>query len=129
VGRAFNLHGRVVAGIGRGVELGFPTANLDISREQALPADGVYASRAYIDDKIYQSVTNIGKVPTFGGGERVVEVHILGYNSNLYERELKIDIIERLRGERKFDTIEALKQQIAEDIKRGRAILDAEGGS
>ena len=127
VGRSFRLRGQVITGAGRGIELGFPTANLDINPEQALPAEGVYATWVYIDDKAYQSVTNIGKRPTFGGNERMVEVYVLDYHSDLYEHELKIDIVERLRGEKKFDTPEELKKQIAEDVKQGRAILNSRG--
>ena len=126
-GRPFSLHGRVITGSGRGIGLGFPTANLDVDSEQALPAEGVYATWAYVDDKAYQSMTNIGNRPTFGGSERTVEVYVLNYHSDLYGRELKIDIIERLRGEKKFDTTEELKKQIAEDVKQGRAILDSRG--
>ena len=127
VGRSFRLRGQVITGAGQGIELGFPTANLDINPEQALPAEGVYATWVYIDDKAYQSVTNIGKRPTFGGNERMVEVYVLDYHSDLYEHELKIDIVERLRGEKKFDTPEELKKQIAEDVKQGRAILNSRG--
>jgi len=127
VGRCFRLRGQVITGAGRGIELGFPTANLDINPEQALPAEGVYATWVYIDDKAYQSVTNIGKRPTFGGNERMVEVYVLDYHSDLYEHELKIDIVERLRGEKKFDTPQELKKQIAEDVKQGRAILNSRG--
>jgi riboflavin kinase/FMN adenylyltransferase len=127
VGRPFSLNGRVTSGAGRGVELGFPTANLDIDPGQALPAEGVYATWTYIDGQAYQSMTNIGKQPTFGGSQRVVEVYILDYHSNLYGRELRIDIMERLRGEKQFDTPEELKKQITEDVKRGRAILSSQG--
>lgn len=127
IGRPFSLHGHVITGAGRGIELGFPTANLKIDPEQALPADGVYATWAYIDDKAYQSMTNIGKRPTFGGSKRIVEVYLLDYHSDLYGHELKIDIIERLRGEKQFDTAEELKKQITEDIKQGRAILNSRG--
>jgi len=126
IGRFFSLRGRIITGDGRGAKLGFPTANLDIKLEQALPADGVYATRVHIDNKVHQSVTNVGKRPTFGGGERIVEVYILDYNSNLYGRELKIDIIERLRGEKRFNTADELKKQMAEDIKQGRAVLDSQ---
>ncbi len=122
-GRYFRLHGRVITGSSRGIELGFPTANLDIDPQQALPADGVYATLAYIDNQVHQSVTNIGKRPTFGEGKRTVEVYILDYHGDLYRQELKIDIIERLRGEKKFSTAEELKRQIAKDVKRARAIL------
>ena len=125
IGRIFSLSGRVISGAGRGLELGFPTANLDVDREQALPADGVYATWAYINDKAYRSVINIGRRPTFGGGERTVEACVLDYHSELYGRELKIDIVERLRDERRFNTAEELKRQIAEDIKQGRAILNS----
>jgi len=127
VGRPFSLNGHVTSGAGRGIELGFPTVNLDIDQGQALPAEGVYATWAYIDDQAYQSMTNIGKHPTFGGSERIVEVYVLDYHSNLYERKLKIDIIERLRDEKKFDTAEELKKQIREDIKQGRTILNSRG--
>jgi len=127
IGRPFSLHGRVITGAGRGTKLGFPTANLDIDPKQALPTDGVYATQAYIDGQAYQSMTNIGKQPTFGGNKRIVEVYVLDYPSSLYGRELKIDIIARLRGEEQFDTAEELKKQITEDIKQGRAILNSRG--
>jgi riboflavin kinase/FMN adenylyltransferase len=122
-GRPFRLHGCVAPGAKRGIKLGFPTANLDIDPEQALPADGVYVSQARIDDQSYLSVTNIGKRPTFSSNERLVEVYLLDYNSDLYGRELKIDILERLRGEKKFNTAEELKKQIAQDVERGRKWL------
>jgi riboflavin kinase/FMN adenylyltransferase len=126
-GYFFSLHGRVVTGSGRGVELGFPTANLAVNSGQAIPADGVYATRAYINDKAYPSMTNIGQCPTFGDSERTVEVYVLDYHGDLYEHEMKIDIIERLRDEKKFNNAEELKRQIAEDVKQGRAILQSQG--
>ena len=128
-GRSFNLHGRVVSGAGRGVALGFPTANLNITPEQALPADGVYACWAYIDGQAYQSMTNIGRNPTFGDRKRAVEVYVADYHGDLYGRELKLDIMERLRDEKKFDTVAELKEQMAEDVKHGKAILNSEGGN
>jgi len=127
ISRPFNLHGRVIPGASRGAKLGFPTANLDIDPEQALPAEGIYATWAYINDRAYESMTNIGKRPTFGGHQSIVEVYILDYRGNLYGQELKIDIIEWLRGEKQFDTTEALRRQITEDIKQGRAILNSKG--
>ena len=127
IGRFFSLRGRIITGDGRGAKLGFPTANLDIKLEQALPADGVYATRVHIDNKVHQSVTNVGKRPTFGGGERIVEVYILDYNSDLYGHELEIDIIERLRGEKRFSTVAELQKQMVEDIKQSRAVLDSQG--
>jgi len=129
VGRPFSLHGKVVRGASRGAQLDFPTANLEIDPEQALPAEGVYATWAHVGNRVYESMTNIGRRPTFGGRRSAVEVYILGYQGDLYGRELKIDIIERLRGEKQFDTVEALKNQITEDIERGRVILSTRGRS
>jgi riboflavin kinase/FMN adenylyltransferase len=129
IGRPFRLQGQVITGTGRGLELGFPTANLKIDPKQALPAEGVYATRTYLDDKAYPSVTNIGRNPTFGDNELTVEAYLLDYQTNLYGRELKIDIIERLRDEKRFDSVEELKNQIAADIEQGRAILSPTAGS
>lgn len=126
-GRSFSLHGRVVTGAGRGVSLGFPTANLDINASHALPPDGVYASWTYINGKTYQALTNIGTCPTFNECDRTVETYVIDYNGNLYGRDLKIDFVERLRGEKRFASVNELKQQIAEDVVKGKAILAAEG--
>jgi len=128
-GRLFSLKGRVVTGSRRGIELGFPTANLSVNSGQALPKSGVYVTRAHIDDKIYPSVTNIGFCPTFGGTECTIEVHILDYQGDLYQHEMRIDIVERLRDEKKFDSPAELKKQIAEDIKQSKAILDSRGSN
>jgi len=125
IGRPFSLDGQVIPGAGRGIELGFPTANLEVAPQQALPPDGVYATWAYIDDSAYQSMTNIGRRPTFDVGERTVEVYLLDYHGDLYGQELRIDIIERLRNEERFDTADELKKQVAEDVKQGRAILNS----
>ncbi|MDP2729643.1 MAG: bifunctional riboflavin kinase/FAD synthetase [Dehalococcoidales bacterium] len=125
-GRAYSLQGQVTTGVGRGAKLGFPTANLEVDSRQAIPAEGVYATRAYLDGKVYQSVTNIGRNPTFGEHRRTVEIYLLNYQGNLYGRQLRIDIVERLRDEKRFDTVEELKKQIAEDVKQGKAILDSQ---
>ena len=128
LGRYFSLEGKVTSGEGRGTGLGFPTANIDTDPKMALPGEGVYATRAYIDNQAYQSMTNIGKRPTFGGNNRTVEVFLLNYDNNLYGQELKIDIVERLRDEKRFDNVDELKKQIAEDVERGKAILNSQGG-
>ncbi len=126
-GRDFSLHGRVITGAGRGTGMGIPTANLDIDPEHAIPLDGVYATRAYIEGRSYHSMTNIGRKPTFGDSVRGVEVYIIDYSGDLYGRELSIDIVERLRGEERFSSVAELKKQIAEDVKKGKTILDAGG--
>ena len=127
-GRPFRLHGRVTRGSGRGEEMGFPTANLSMEPQQAIPADGVYATRAYINDKNYKSMTNIGTCPTFEGTERTVEVYILDYDNDLYGQDLKIDIIKRLRDEKQFTTVQQLVKQMAEDVRQGSVILDSSDG-
>jgi len=127
IGRPFSLQGQVTSGAGRGVGLGFPTANLEFDTKRAIPGDGVYATLAYIDGKSYSAMTNIGLDPTFNGKERTIETYILDYQDNLYGRLLKIEIIGRIRSEKKFESAGALKQQIAEDIKQGRAILNSRG--
>ena len=129
LGRPFSLQGRVVAGDKRGMDLGFPTANLDVEPGQALPAGGIYACQAHIDGQTYSAMTNIGNRPTFGGGQQIIEVYLIDYNGDLYGHELAIDIIGRLRDEKKFDTPEQLKEQIAEDIIQGKDMLKTRGGS
>lgn len=126
LGRPFSLHGTVVRGKGRGSGLGFPTVNLDIRSNQALPSDGVYATRANIDEKVFDSVTNIGTNPTFGKNKRTVEAFLLDFHDNLYEREVRVDFIHRLRGEIKFKDAEELKKQIADDVQLAKIILSAE---
>lgn len=127
IGRPFSLHGRVVPGANRGAKLGFPTANLDIDAEQAIPIEGVYATRAYINDEVHNSMTYVGASPTFGNNRSIIEVCILDYSGDLYGNELKIDIIERLRGGKQFDSVEKLRQQITADIEKGRVLLDSMG--
>ncbi len=124
-GRPFSLHGTVVPGAGRGASLGFPTANLEISPTHALPADGVYASWAYVEGQKYRALTNIGTCPTFVSCPRTVEVYIIDYCGNLYGKELRVDFLKRMREERKFDTIEALKKQQIEDLKTKKDKLPA----
>lgn len=123
LGRSFNLHGMVIHGKGRGTGLGFPTVNLDIFPDQAIPGDGVYATQAIVEDKTFHSVTNVGKNPTFGNPNRTIEAFLLDYNDNLYDRQVRIDFIHKLRDEIKFNDIEELKKRIAEDIQQARSIL------
>lgn len=121
-GRRFSLSGQVVSGEQRGRTLGFPTANLETSPEQALPADGVYATIAYVDHQPVPAITNIGIRPTFGGKTRLVETHLLNYNGNLLGQRLKIEFLDRIREERQFDTVEDLKMQIIKDINQAKLI-------
>lgn len=126
MGRPFSLYHKVVKGTGRGKSLGFPTANLDIEPAQALPEDGVYATFTDLEGKKYESLTNIGQNPTFNAGRRTVESFLLDYRGDLYGKIIKVYFIQRIRGERKFETPEMLGDQIKEDIKKGRKILSAQ---
>jgi riboflavin kinase/FMN adenylyltransferase len=129
LGRWFALPGRVERGAGRGRQLGIPTANLQVWPERAYPAQGVYACFAQVDGQQYPAVTNIGLRPTFEPGETrpVVESHLLDFDSDLYDQHMTLQLVERLRDERKFEGVEALVEQIRRDIERARAILAEEG--
>jgi riboflavin kinase/FMN adenylyltransferase len=123
LGRYFSLSGPVVGGVERMHSLGFPTANIQIDGEQALPKDGVYATIGYIGDEVYRSVTNIGVKPTFGKAERTVEAHLMDYSGDLYGQKLTIELVEHLRPEIKFAGPEGLIAQIKKDVEKAKAIL------
>ena len=117
LGRAYTLSGTVVLGNQRGNTIGFPTANLALeSTKIAVPAGGVYAVNVYIDDKCYKGMGNIGKNPTFGDVEEArLEVNIFDFNGDLYGKEITVAFIERIRGEVKFASVDALVEQIKKD--------------
>ena len=124
LGRNFTLRGEVAKGDQRGKTLGFPTANLVPDPEQALPPDGVYTTRAFVGGKAYQAVTNIGVRPTFGDGKRLVEVHPLDFEGrDLYGEELRVEMVERLRGEVKFSGPDELVKQMKRDVEHARTSL------
>ena len=123
LGRRFMLNGTVVHGDHRGGKLlGFPTTNLSVIRNHALPADGTYITLAHFGDKVYRAVTNIGHRPTFGTGEKTIETHILDFNGDLYDQEFGIEFVKRLRGEMKFDSLEQLIEQINKDVALAREL-------
>jgi riboflavin kinase/FMN adenylyltransferase len=122
-GRFFSLNGLVVSGDKRGRALGFPTANLELKPEQALPSDGVYATIAHVGRELMPSVTSIGVRPTFGGGKRLVESYVINFEGDLLGQRLTIDLVDRLRDEKRFDTVEGLKSQVGRDVEQARKIL------
>lgn len=124
LGRPFRLSGLVVAGDGRGRTLGFPTANLEATEGQVIPADGVYAVLVEVDGRQYQGVANIGTNPTFNGLSHRTEVHVLGFDGDLYFRTILVDFIARLRGEESFAGAAQLRDQINRDVAAARAILN-----
>lgn len=124
LGRPHFVTGRVVEGARRGRTIGIPTANLDVPAELAVPARGVYAGWMTVDQAEYPAVTNVGLRPTFEGeATPTVEAHLLDFSGNLYGEHVRLNFVERLREEKKFDGVEALVAQIQEDIQRGRKLL------
>lgn len=125
LGRPHRIRGEVVAGEARGRVLGFPTANVATDAE-LLPEAGVYATWARIEDEAEwrPSVTNIGRRPTFDGGDVSVEAHLLDFAGDLYGRTLHVELVARLRDERRFDGLEALKAQLARDVEAARRRLE-----
>jgi riboflavin kinase/FMN adenylyltransferase len=123
LGRPHRLTGRIVVGKRRGAALGFPTANVAV-RAGMFPPDGVYAVTTEIDGVRRPGVANIGRNPTFGpNAPRTLEAHIFDFDGDVYGRRCRVGFVERLRGETKFDSVDALVVQIRADAEQARAIL------
>jgi riboflavin kinase/FMN adenylyltransferase len=123
LGRAYTLSGTVVHGNHRGRTIGFPTANVEVRKNAVWPAWGVYAVRARCGDAHWNGVANVGVRPTFGVNAPSLEVHLLDADADLYGRRLEVSFIARIRGERKFDGIDALVAQIRLDAQAARGLL------
>ncbi|MEJ2200049.1 MAG: bifunctional riboflavin kinase/FAD synthetase [Desulfuromonadaceae bacterium] len=124
LGRHFTLEGVVSHGLKRGRHLGFPTANL-ITEKEILPIPGVYAVKVRRGERLYDGVLNIGWNPTFGNQTVTVEVHLLDFDGDLYGEVLRIYFFERLRNEKRFDSVQDLIAAIQKDIARARQILSS----
>jgi riboflavin kinase/FMN adenylyltransferase len=122
LGRRYRISGEVESGAQRGRQLNFPTANIKPDPRRALPADGVYAVVVPLDGVEYRAVANLGSRPTFKEGERLLEVHLLDVSMDLYGRTLDVDFVDRLRETQRFDSIDALRAQIAKDADAGRTV-------
>ncbi len=123
LGRPYSLKGRVILGKGRGRILGFPTANLEIPGKKLIPKEGVYAVWVSIDNKKFKGALNIGKNPTFEDKKLSIEVHILDFSEDLYNKIIKVDLIKYIRGEQKFPSVEQLVEQIKKDCQIVKEIL------
>ena len=121
LGRRFSLQGEVAAGDGRGRKLGFPTANVYLSRQQVLPPFGVYL---VLSSTLGFGVANLGMRPTFPLRNLGLEVHFLAVNRqvDLYGQELEVDLVRYLRPEREFSGPDELREQIEQDIARARTL-------
>lgn len=119
--RPYRIHGLVVAGQRRGQKLGFPTANLE-QIQTLIPGDGVYAVRVPHEGKMWPGAANVGSNPTFGEKARKVEVHLIDFKGDLYDKSLEIDFVERLRDTRPFPNVTELVAQLGRDIEAARRI-------
>jgi riboflavin kinase/FMN adenylyltransferase len=122
-GRPFAVRGPVAEGDRRGRMIGFPTANVAVDQHRMLPGDGVYVCHAWIGDRRYGAVTNVGVRPTFAGTRRTVEAYVLDFAGDIYGETLRLDFLHHLRGEQKFDGVAALIAQITKDISAAREWL------
>ena len=127
LGHSYTLTGRVVHGDGRGRTLGFPTANIALAPDLLLPAFGVYAVRATHGSTVFEGVANIGIRPTVAVSNRPsLEVHLFDTMQEIYGKKLTISLVDKIRDEQKFESLDALKTQIATDSENARRILNPE---
>jgi riboflavin kinase / FMN adenylyltransferase len=123
LGRHYSLSGVVVPGEQRGHKLGWPTANLKLPPDRVIPADGVYATKTVWETRTFESVSYIGTRPTFGAGERLLEVSLLDTQENLYGRTIRVEFVERVRGDQAFQSAEELSACIERDVQQARQAL------
>ena len=127
LGRPYTLRGSVAHGDARGgAELGFPTANLEVATEVIVPAIGIYAGAAVLDDGTrWPAAISIGVRPQFyEDGHLLIEAHLVGFDGDLYETSVDLAFFERLRGEERYDSVEALVAQIGRDVARSQVIFE-----
>jgi len=123
LGHPYYIDGTVIHGKRRGRELGFPTANLQTDNE-LLPPNGVYATTATIDGVVHASLTNVGVRPTFGDTMTpIIEAYVLGFTGDLYGRPVRLGFVQRLRDERKFEDVDALRMQMEADRRRAERLF------
>jgi riboflavin kinase/FMN adenylyltransferase len=125
LGHPYTLHGPVIHGDQRGRKIGFPTANIRYSNEKVIPANGIYACWLYVGVNKHAAMTNIGINPTFTPDKRTsnVEAYVLDFDGDLYDQDVKLEFVQRLRDESRFSSVEALVEQIRLDVQQGRKIL------
>jgi riboflavin kinase/FMN adenylyltransferase len=122
LGRNYAITGIVVRGDGRGKGLGFPTANI-APKHAIIPADGVYAVRLVVRERVYDGIANIGMRPTFNKKVLAIEVHVFNFSEDIYGEDISLCFIRKIREEKKFKDSEALANQIRSDIKVAKEIL------
>lgn len=126
LGYNYMLTGDVKKGKGLGRKLNFPTANLFIEEEYKLiPKNGVYVVKSFLNEKLFYGMMNIGFNPTVGGSSKNIEIHFFNFKADLYGQNIQIDILERIRDEHKFNSLEELKVQLAKDKETSLAIISS----
>jgi riboflavin kinase/FMN adenylyltransferase len=123
LGRPYRLAGPVVHGFERGRTIGFPTANISVAADRAMPAIGVYATRAHVAGRVLRGATNIGRRPTFDSGHVSIETHLLDFEGDVYGERLELEFVHRIRGEVKFASPDELVAQITRDVEQVREVL------
>ena len=118
------VEGVVVGGNQLGRKLGFPTANIALNEEYEVE-NGVYASKVYVGEVVYSAMTNVGIRPSVDGSKRLLEAHIFGFEGDLYGLTLRVELIEKIRDERKFASVDELKEQIAKDRQEIKSKMDS----
>lgn len=127
LGRPYSIRGVVVRGEGRGRGLGFPTANLHVGDgDKLIPPQGIYAVRAVLREGTYKGALHLGPRPTFQGSPPTIELHVLDFDRDIYGEEVRVDFIEYLREIRPFTTVEALVDQIRDDVQAVREAVDVD---
>jgi riboflavin kinase/FMN adenylyltransferase len=122
--RRYTLTGTIVQNKRIGRRIGFPTANIEADTRRAIPADGVYATFAFVGGAAYRAVTNIGTNPSVLGEKLTIETHLIDFNADIYGQQLTIAFRKRLRGEAMFDSLDALKEQIRLDVEETKTLKD-----
>lgn len=122
LGYNFYIEGQVKEGEKRGRKIGFPTTNLETDWD-ILPKTGVYATYAFIDNKKFDSITNVGFRPTFGNNKLLIETHVFNFNSDIYGKRIKVEFVERIRDEERFESVDALVAQIKKDVENVKKLL------
>jgi riboflavin kinase/FMN adenylyltransferase len=125
MGHPYTLHGPVVSGDQRGRTIDVPTANIEYSQDKLIPANGIYACRAYLNGQKYDAAVNVGFNPTFTPDKKTanVEAHLLDFKREIYGEDIHLEFVARLRDELRFTSVNALLEQIWKDIDQTRKIL------
>lgn len=123
LGRPYSIQGLVIKGRNMGKKLGYPTANIQPEKYLIVPRSGVYLTRTFVKGKLYNSITNIGKNPTFRLKKISVETHIFDFNENIYNDVVEVFFYKRIRNEKKFNSLDSLVEQISKDILTAKELF------